>query len=1169
MPDKPGNMSSHAVTVIHVVTRFLADTHTKSHAFREFAATSTYVQELFFVLFPVVVSANAVSSEIELHSRDSALTFKGEDVVMRPVSANSADSTPIVRSAASENMRILHSSKPQPPKRTSSYVLVTSDQGVSASSTPKLRSVVSAKRLRPDDKVSNSLADELLELVLAVFCDQVLARKDFPGLGLFMRVPPGFQEHQAYFETFVLRNALSHIGNSIKLDHKLLWEPRVLTNLARLATHLGEAIYEGWFIDGAEDTLEFLAHILEYLQLPDVSSMKSVRLCSQTITNIRVILSRIVLLRLSEFDEDASSTALVAFLNRLAYWQAVLLPVQSPQENFLLLFCYLLYTRMESSEVQVKMAATNMWRLLLVHKSEEILSILDKAGRVGGGQLISGFKKIIELDNETFLTWYGENRLKLDESLFNSLSKQWVIFVTDENRRTEETARARISKRRDRLTIWAADEIRDEEILRRHETSSEHWRSNIYTAEHLKLQRAIQDQQDGQIFNNSIWEKMHQELCRPCGVFDDRQPQRWQLDQTEGRNRMRMRLIPDRDATTNDYQPKRRQSQGPTRHRSSLSAGVPSVKKTPAMPSQPGVSHNPVDTDIGIEPNSAIDPPSAEVDGNEGEEDFEIVTDPRPETEEYEDKNRKVMRSIQRGDQVQYVHNASRIVGLEAVEGLLIIGKGYLYLLDSLFQRMDGEIVNASQAPEEERDPYLQMISGREATHRLATPSRPNHETRSWRWDEVLSISKRRFLFRDVAIEVFFVDGRSYLLTTRNPGLRDELYQELLAKASAGVERANAGNSEDSWRVDALRNPEDEVQTLGSRFSNVFAQQVNNQGTRKWMKGEISNFHYLMMVNTMAGRTFNDLTQYPIFPWVLADYTSEELDLSDPRSFRDLSKPMGCQTFERQAEFKERYQSFAEMGDEKAFPFHYGTHYSSAMIVTSYLIRLQPFVHSYLLLQGGFFDHADRLFFSMEKAWASASQDNMTDVRELIPEFYYLPEFLINLNGYDLGERQGIGGSIGSVILPPWAKGDPNIFIAKHREALESNYVSQHLHAWIDLVFGQKQRGEAAIEATNVFHHLSYHGAKDLDTIGDPVERLATIGIIHNFGQTPHQVFQRIHPSREVMKLKPKRLDFAAENLTRLPFPVLGSSSVIFERSLLTICRESRPSYVLTLVHEV
>jgi hypothetical protein len=223
---------------------------------------------------------------------------------------------------------------------------------------------------------------------------------------------------------------------------------------------------------------------------------------------------------------------------------------------------------------------------------------------------------------------------------------------------------------------------------------------------------------------------------------------------------------------------------------------------------------------------------------------------------------------------------------------------------------------------------------------------------------------------------------------------------------------------------------------------------------------------------------------------------------------------MGAQTPEREAEFADRYKQWGET-DDPAPAFHYGTHYSSAMIVCSFLIRLEPFTQQYLKLQGGTFDHADRLFDSIGKAWDSASMKNMSDVRELIPEFFYLPEFLENVNKFNFGTKQGTGETIDSVNLPPWAHGDPKVFIHKHREALESEFVSGNLHNWIDLIFGYKQQGAVAVNSMNVFHHLSYENAVDLDSITDTVEKTATIGIIHNFGQTPRQLFKRPHPRRQ------------------------------------------------------
>lgn len=64
---------------------------------------------------------------------------------------------------------------------------------------------------------------------------------------------------------------------------------------------------------------------------------------------------------------------------------------------------------------------------------------------------------------------------------------------------------------------------------------------------------------------------------------------------------------------------------------------------------------------------------------------------------------------------------------------------------------------------------------------------------------------------------------------------------------------------------------------------------------------------------------------------------------------------------------------------------------------------MEPFTQHFLRLQGGHFDLADRMFSSVKEAWRSASRHNMADVKELIPEFFYLPEFLSNSNNFDLG----------------------------------------------------------------------------------------------------------------------------------------------------------------------
>uniref|UniRef100_A0A8D1WCJ0 Neurobeachin like 1 n=1 Tax=Sus scrofa TaxID=9823 RepID=A0A8D1WCJ0_PIG len=351
-----------------------------------------------------------------------------------------------------------------------------------------------------------------------------------------------------------------------------------------------------------------------------------------------------------------------------------------------------------------------------------------------------------------------------------------------------------------------------------------------------------------------------------------------------------------------------------------------------------------------------------------------------------------------------------------------------------------------------------------------------------WPHSQVREIHLRRYNLRRSALEIFHVDQSNYFLNFKKE-VRNKVYSRLLSL-----------HSPNSY---GTRSPQELFKTSGL--------------TQKWVNREISNFDYLIQLNTMAGRTYNDLAQYPVFPWILQDYTSEELDLNNPSVFRDLSKPIGVVNDKNAKAMREKYENFEDpMGTIDKF--HYGTHYSNSAGVMHYLIRTEPFTTLHIQLQSGRFDCADRQFHSIPATW-QALMDNPYDVKELIPEFFYFPEFLENQNKFNLGRLQVSKEVVNDVILPKWAKSAED-FIYKHRKALESEYVSAHLHEWIDLIFGYKQRGPAAVEALNVFYYCSYEGAVDLDALTDEKERKALEGMINNFGQTPCQLLKEPHPSR-------------------------------------------------------
>ncbi|KAI4356836.1 hypothetical protein L6164_000823 [Bauhinia variegata] len=352
---------------------------------------------------------------------------------------------------------------------------------------------------------------------------------------------------------------------------------------------------------------------------------------------------------------------------------------------------------------------------------------------------------------------------------------------------------------------------------------------------------------------------------------------------------------------------------------------------------------------------------------------------------------------------------------------------------------------------------------------------------RCWSMSSLHQIYSRRYLLRRSALELFMVDRSNFFFDFGSSESRRNVYRAIV--------QARPPHLSNLYK--ATQRPEQLLK--------------RTQLMERWARWEISNFEYLMQLNTLAGRTYNDITQYPVFPWIISDYTSKSLDLSNPSSYRDLSKPIGELNTDRLKKFQERYLSF---NDPVIPKFHYGSHYLSAGTVLYYLVRVEPFTTLSIQLQGGKFDHPDRMFSDIAATWNGVLKD-MSDVKELVPELFYLPEVLTNENSIDFGTTQ-LGGKLDSVRIPAWAE-NPVDFIHKHRMALESEYVSSHLHEWIDLIFGYKQRGKEAIAANNVFFYTTYEGTVDIDKITDPVQQRATQDQIAYFGLTPSQLLTAPH----------------------------------------------------------
>lgn len=165
----------------------------------------------------------------------------------------------------------------------------------------------------------------------------------------------------------------------------------------------------------------------------------------------------------------------------------------------------------------------------------------------------------------------------------------------------------------------------------------------------------------------------------------------------------------------------------------------------------------------------------------------------------------------------------------------------------------------------------------------------------------VKSILKRKWVLRSVGIEIF-TQKKSAFFAFASEKIRDEIFSVI--SAVVNIDSENEKTLEDMMA--------------------------------KWQQRQVSNYGYLLYLNSIANRTFCDYSQYPVFPWVLCNYTGDDIDLKDIKNYRDLSKPIGALNPERLGSLKSRLKDMPEP------KFLYGTHYSNPSIIIRWLIRVFP-----------------------------------------------------------------------------------------------------------------------------------------------------------------------------------------------------------------------------------
>ena len=359
-------------------------------------------------------------------------------------------------------------------------------------------------------------------------------------------------------------------------------------------------------------------------------------------------------------------------------------------------------------------------------------------------------------------------------------------------------------------------------------------------------------------------------------------------------------------------------------------------------------------------------------------------------------------------------------------------------------------------------------------------------------FNNIKEVINHTFAYIWISLEIFLKDGRSFLFNLFNEDLHSDFFEILKQKKVPTIKK------------------------MGEYFR-------KEELSKKWKEEKISTYDYLLLLNKLSSRSYNDTNQYPVLPWLFL--------IKGKKQIRNFDLPISVQEEKEQEEFLSKGIDF--ISNEKELV--HGNHYSTSAYTCFYLMRANPFTNGMIKFQSNCFDLPDRQFFDIKQTIILCQ--NLSNNRELIPELYSIPEIYINFNDNDFGKQKG-GLRIHNISFEPYAN---NVFQFCYliKDLINNDpEINNQINKWFDFIFGVNQLGNYStnknltyqekekMRILRKFNSHSYGKLFNYNKIALEAQKHCrnnkslyddikiSINLVTNFGQCPYQLLNEVHPSK-------------------------------------------------------